>query len=123
MPFFIGLKFSDPNAWKMCFFASISDAVIVVSILAIGRLFFGRFNWPDKLNTARVLFLGISGALIAICIEVLALKSGKWAYSHLMLMLPIINVGVLPILQMMLLPYLSYRIGIRLSEALKINRS
>ena len=45
-----------------------------------------------------------AGALTAIWVEYAALKSGRWTYNALMPIVPIVEVGLWPVLQMSLLP-------------------
>lgn len=116
MPFFVDMRFSDIRTWLMCLRASFSDALIVLFIVAVGRLVFGYWDWPNKLNVIKILFLGTLGAVIAICIEIFALNSGRWSYSGLMPRSPWVGAGIVPIIQMVLLPLLSYRLGSKIAS-------
>lgn len=83
---------------------------------------FGQWEWPNKLNVIKILFLGIIGALIAIYLEVTALNSGKWSYSDLMLRLPLLRAGIVPVIQMMLLPFLSYKLGLKIMSYYNVKK-
>lgn len=53
------------------------------------------------------------GGILATGIELHALSSGRWRYSALMPVVPVLGVGLLPLLQLMLLPGLTLRIARR----------
>jgi hypothetical protein len=53
-----------------------------------------------------------AGIAIAIAIELEALKTNRWAYNKNMPLIPIINVGFTPTIQLALIGYLTYAIFI-----------
>ncbi|MFA5940605.1 MAG: hypothetical protein WC809_14710 [Sinimarinibacterium sp.] len=57
--------------------------------------------------------LAAIGAILATAIELHALSSGRWRYSALMPIVPGIGVGLLPLLQLMVLPALALRLAQR----------
>lgn len=113
MPFYEAMKFSDPKSWLICFRASLGDGVIVLTIWAIGFAVLRKTTWAENLNVRSILILLLSGSLIAIGIEFLALETGRWLYSELMPMVPIVNVGLIPFLQLLILPWVSIRLASR----------
>ena len=46
----------------------------------------------------------LAGFLIAVHIEQRALETGRWSYGQLMPIIPYVQVGLMPVLQMMILP-------------------
>jgi len=52
----------------------------------------------------------IVGVLLAIGIETWALETGRWSYNSLMPIIPLINTGLTPTIQLGLLGYLTLRI-------------
>ena len=80
--------------------ASLVDAIIIT--LLIGVLFFlgllNRFHW----------LIIITGVIISISIEVWALTSSRWAYSEAMPIIPFIDVGLTPTIQIAITGYLVY---------------
>lgn len=84
------------SCMALCLRASFGDAVIVLGIYFLLR---------KNLKFYRVAALGI---LIAVLIELHALESGRWAYTEAMPIIPILKVGLTPILQMALLPKLTF---------------
>jgi hypothetical protein len=111
MPLFIGMKFSDPYAWLICARASVGDAAILLVILSGGRLLFGSVTWFRNLSTPKLLYLILAGAFVALGIEKLSIVLDRWEYSHLMPVIPGVQVGLVPVIQMVLLPYVSFTLG------------
>jgi hypothetical protein len=55
--------------------------------------------------------LVVAGATGAILAEMLHLSTGSWRYLQRMPIVPVVKVGVPPVLQFMILPIFSYRIS------------
>ena len=96
-PLYSGYRFW---AWQpMLIYASLVDAFFVVLLyfvyLARGQC---------------VLVVMLLGLFIAYIVEILALRSGRWSYTDLMPITPFLNVGLTPVLQMICLPVLTYKI-------------
>ena len=87
------------------------DVVIILFIFSVGRLIFKEWNWTSKLSALKLTYLVIIGALVAILIEVISLQYERWAYSDLMPVIPKIEVGIISVIQIIILPFLSYIIG------------
>ena len=85
------------KAFLSCTGASVIDAVVTVAIYALlARLM--------KLNNAKF-YIGaaVLGALCAVGFEWFAFRFGLWSYGEQMIVLPVINVGLLPFVQLTLL--------------------
>jgi cation transport ATPase len=108
MPFYQGMYFSDPNAWLVCLQASGGDVFITLFIFLAGCLVFKSWFWHHPARITRITYLVLMGAVIAVAIEIWALKAGRWSYSPLMPVIPGTGIGVVPIVQLIFLPYLSY---------------
>ena len=82
--------------------ASLWDAVIItlISIPFLYLSFFKNKNWM-------IIFIGF---IIALSIEWYALDTGRCIYKAYMPIIPILNVGLTPIVQLALLSYISYRL-------------
>lgn len=50
------MKFSDVQTWFVCLRASCADALIILLIVTVGRMIFGQWDWPDKLNVIKIFF-------------------------------------------------------------------
>jgi len=105
IPWFEGMADAPHQvATWMCTRATFGDAVItVVSFWAVavlqGRTWISR---PTLLNVAA--FAG-AGVAITVVLEILSTKVwSRWAYSEAMPVIPVIDVGVIPIAQWLILP-------------------
>lgn len=84
-----------------CSLASVIDAISVVSIYFISSLIL------DSDNKLFYFLTGILGALCAIIFEKAAFYLNLWSYKESMPMVPLIEVGILPFVQLILLVPLS----------------
>lgn len=82
--------------------ASLFDALLITIILL-------PFIFFDKLKNKSWLII-IIGVIIAILNEWYGLGTGRWMYNSFMPILPIINVGLTPVLQLGILGYVSFRL-------------
>ena len=115
MPFYEEMLFSDPQAWLVCFRAGLGDALFTIAVYFGGRLLFRRWDWPQRLTLSKVIYLFFAGIVAAIVTEIAALEAGRWAYTHLMPLLPVVGVGLVPMVQLAVLPWVSYKLALRLS--------
>jgi hypothetical protein len=108
LPLFAG--FASFHLWtavRHCAWYTLGDATIVISLYGLGALGHRSWGWGLRLHRVDWLWLPLAGILVAIVIERLALHFGRWQYSPDMPTLPGVAVGVLPVVQMGLLPLLS----------------
>jgi len=82
------------------FHASLGDAVIL-SLLALPFIFSSFFR-------KRLWIIIPIGIFIAIIIEIYALQAGRWEYNALMPIIPFLNIGLTPTIQLALTGYLTY---------------
>lgn len=94
-------------ATARCAAASVGDGVIVVTIAAVGGVLFRRWDWFARPGVIGRLFMATCGIAVAIVIERRALSSGRWMYADAMPLVPALNVGVVPVLQMVVVPPLA----------------
>lgn len=111
-PLYAGYQ-SFSQHFSMCLIGTIGDIVITLFVLAFLRLL-----KKDVTRTADFLGLAIIGFVIAVAIEQNALLAGKWDYASAMPIIPWLNVGLAPILQMTLLLPLSFYLA-RLTKIYK----
>ena len=104
MPLYREMPFDDPMSWWLCFRAGLGDGLIVILIWAVGVLLFRRRGWFLVLTAPRIVVLLLTGAGIAVGIEYFALIHGRWSYSPLMPLIPLLGVGLSPFLQLLVLP-------------------
>lgn len=93
-----------------CLVATLGDILIVLVMYAVVAIKSGKFNWAKNYKRADIfLFLGL-GVLIAIFFEKYALATNRYEYSSSMPVIPLIKVGLIPVLQMLILPIVSIEI-------------
>ncbi len=107
------------NFWQhfqICLIASLGDVAIIILLYVLFALIFRNILWFQNLNWKSILFLIIIGTIIGIGIEKWALITGRWNYTESMLVIPFLNVGLIPVLQMMLLPLLTFYVAKKLYD-------
>lgn len=107
MPLYESMPFDEAYAWWLCFRASLGDGVIILFIWAVGWAVFRGSTWFQPLRAANIVVLLFTGAVIAVAIEIHALGTGRWAYSDLMPIVPVAGVGLSPLIQLLILPWIS----------------
>ena len=105
MPLYQDMSFAALSSWLLCFRASLGDGLIIVTIWALGAGLYKRVSWYRPLHLGPALLLLASGALIAVAIELHALAAQRWAYSELMPIVPWLEIGLSPFVQLLLLPW------------------
>lgn len=99
------------NFWQhlsICSIASLGDVLIILILYFVLAIVNRDMLWISKMNRADVAGLIVLGALVAIGIEKWALDTERWQYTSAMPLIPYIEVGLLPVLQLAALPLLSY---------------
>jgi hypothetical protein len=84
--------------------ASLGDIFLVFLILMLDIFIFSKIFMEEKVKWIRITLMMLSGFVLAVVIEKYALATGRWSYNPLMPIIPGLNVGLTPILQMMLIP-------------------
>lgn len=87
-----------------CSLASVGDGILTVGVYLVAAFMLGRLRWDT--NAAGLIIypvMAFFGAVSAIAIERIALKFGFWSYQELMPVVPVLQVGLLPFLQLTLL--------------------
>jgi hypothetical protein len=112
-PMYAGLE--DWNSvWWHCFVAALGDGILVWLIFLVGWITFRRFDWYAPLNSRALALMLLAGLFIGFGIEWVAINLlGRWAYTVDMPLLPGLDVGLVPVLQMLLLPPAIFRIAAR----------
>ena len=96
---------------SFCALASIADMLMVLILLFSFGLIYKNVYWINSMDLNKVLllvFVGFSGSILA---EVFHTIRGDWSYTDSMPLLPVMEVGVSPVLQFMILPWLIYSIS------------
>lgn len=101
----------------ICLVASLGDAAIIVFLYALFALFFRDTLWFGNLNWRYIVSLIIIGAIIGVGIEKWGLITGRWSYTEGMPIIPLLNVGLTPILQMMITPTVTFYLSAKYGSA------
>lgn len=109
-PLYSGYE-SFAQHFPLCLRASIGDVVILLVLYAALAVVFRDADWPDQENGKQYAMASIMGMGVAIGIELWALSKGRWAYDALMPTLSPFGAGVLPILQLAIIPPLVFWIA------------
>ena len=108
LPLFAGFTNVNISAALLhCAWYTLGDATIVVCLYALGAWGHRTWGWGRRLQGLDWLWLPLTGMLVAMVIERLALDVGRWQYGPHMPVLPGLEVSLLSVVQMSLLPLLS----------------
>jgi len=111
-----GMPPSSLEATLICGRASLIDGLLVLGIFWGGVVVFSRVDWAERPGLPGYFFMVGAGFLISVVIELNAVyRVGKWGYRASMPLLPPWEVGVLPVLQMLLLPPVIFLLSCRKS--------
>ena len=114
-PLFAGMESVGAIGWH-CFVASLGDGIILWIIYGLGWVAFGHWRWTFQPDSRRMAFMVSVSLVIAILIEWSALHwLRRWAYTEQMPRIPVLDVGLTPILQMLILPPLIFLLTQKLS--------
>ncbi len=84
------------------------DGLITVALYLLVGMLVKNAGWGKRFNRQRLMFLVVLGFLWAVGVEYHATEiAHRWAYGLSMPMIPILNVGVAPVLQMVVVPFFS----------------
>ena len=99
------------NALWHCFVAALGDGVLVLLIFAAGLVVLRRTDWFERRGVRGYLVMLAAGPVIAIAVEWAAVHViQRWAYTDQMPRIPGLNIGIVPVAQMLVLPPLIFRI-------------
>jgi hypothetical protein len=87
-----------------CFVPSLGDGLMMLIIFWSGWALFRDSQWILNPGLNGYLLMLAAGLLLAVIVEWNAFRTGAWAYNERMITMPILGVGLLPVLQMLLLP-------------------
>ena len=95
-----------------CLRAAGGDGVLVLVIFAGGALVTRRPDWYVQPGRGGYLWMLSAGLLIGVAVEWLAVHvAGQWAYGAPMPFVPGLRIGLVPVLQMLVLPPLIFRMA------------
>ena len=92
----------------VCFQAALGDGLLILALYGMGYAFFRRREWILQPSVTGYTFLVLAGMAVAVAIEMQALAWNRWSYNALMPVIPGLGVGLVPVVQMMILPPLVF---------------
>ena len=104
-----------------CGVASIADGIMVALLYYSFAFFYKETYWMHKRKGKRIFALMIAGGIGAVVAEVRHVSSESWSYTEAMPLVPVVNVGLSPVLQFMLLPAIIYYLSFRTIKMKPIN--
>ena len=103
----------DLSHISFCGLASVADMLMVFLLLFGFGLINKEMYWMQYWSLKRMFLLVLVGFCGAILAEVWHTARGDWAYADTMPLLPIVNVGISPVIQFTVLPWLIFWISIK----------
>lgn len=101
--------------WLHCLRASLADGLIVLLILILGAWILGRLEWFRRPSGRGYAWMLASGAIFAVALEwTMVHILRRWSYEPAMPLLPGLDIGLVPIAQMLLLPPAIFAVAARL---------
>ena len=82
--------------------ATSGDVLYSLLCVLVVAVFFRDFRWPAHPRLSHLAAASLCGFWVAVIIEWKALIFHKWAYTAAMPMIPLLHVGLSPVLQMSL---------------------
>lgn len=84
------------------------DSLIVLFIYLLFAILYKNLYWMERADYRTVLIVMATGGIIAVVIEKVALAVKLWSYNKNMIKIPVLHVGLSPVLQLMVLPVTVY---------------
>ncbi len=106
-PLYAGFDGFLPH-FMMCFQSAWGDIAMVFLIYLALAIGYKDVSWAARPTTRQLLLSGLIGLLFAIVFEQYALKSHRWTYTASMPVFSFLNVGITPLLQMLILTPLAF---------------
>jgi hypothetical protein len=99
-----------------CVLASIADVLMVLLMYFMFAFILKNLFWIQHLKIYQILLIILTGGVGAVLSEIRHLSLGSWVYNFSMPIIPILNVGISPVLQFMLLPLFIYKLSFYFSK-------
>ena len=92
---------------------ALGDVAITFFVYAVGTLAAGQLQWGTTGKWNVYAAAAVLGGAFAVAVEWHALAAGRWSYSDRMPVVPVLGVGVWPLLQLTLLVPLALWVAVR----------
>lgn len=102
---FVGMDWTRAFTWLHCFMASLGDGVLVWIIFVVGWFTFKRTDWFVYPHGRHYSVMLIVGLCLGVAVEWIAVRLvNRWAYTEQMPLIPGLAIGLVPVIQMVVLP-------------------
>lgn len=109
-PLYVGLHHYNARVFWHCFIASLGDGIMVLLIVTAGWLTLRPPDWFVRPGLPDYVVMVIAGLVLAAVVEWVAVHIlNRWDYTENMPKLPGLNIGVVPVAQMLIVPLLVFR--------------
>ena len=109
MPFYKNMPW-DLYTALYCSAASVGDAVMILIIFYTVAFFVKDIKWIFNIKLREITLSLIIGFIISVFVEQSALSINMWDYSSLMPKIPLLDAGITPVLQMLVLPLFIFKL-------------
>jgi len=103
---------TEGHSWTrtlgLCTQAALGDVVIILGVHTAGALAAGEMGWGLQGRWNIYTSAAVLGLVYATLVEHAALAAGRWSYTERMPVVPLLDAGLWPLLQMTLLPPLTF---------------
>ena len=94
-------------SWR-CFLASLGDAAMILVLFAVGWAIYRDATWFRRRSAGRLAYTIGIGVLFGLLVELWGLADGRWQYGESMPRVPILEIVVVPLVQMPILAPLTF---------------
>ncbi len=105
---YAGMSQTSFRSVAMCSAAAVGDGVYALVVYSAGSLISGDPKWIFRMTPGRLSSIVAVGFVAAVIMEKAALFGSLWQYSGSMPRIPVIGVGLWPVLQLMTLPLATF---------------
>lgn len=102
-PLYAGYTSFGQHFW-ICLLGTLGDVAIILLLYSVPALLRKNTLWFKHAKILDYCVLIVLGGVVAILIEQWALSTGRWYYNQRMPIILLFKVGLLPFLQMLVLP-------------------
>ena len=97
--------------WWLCLAASLADGLFLLMIFGVGWMALGNRTWFEQPGVQGYLVMLTSGGAISVGVEWTTVHVLRWwTYGEHMPLVPLVNIGLVPMTQMLVLPSLVFRL-------------
>lgn len=90
------------QATLRCFVASVGDGLLTLVVVGVGVIAFSSSEWFVHGRPRRYVFAAAVGLVVAVVVEYWGLATGRWVYGARMPRVPGTELGLVPLVQLVL---------------------